>query len=57
MIWKAGACMLSGDFQKGTAILNEAFRYYKGRLFKDPKLFSMLTLALIKIPMRARRYL
>jgi glycosyltransferase involved in cell wall biosynthesis len=57
MIWKAGACMLSGDFQKGTAILNEAFRYYKGRLLKDPKLFSMLILALIKIPMRARRYL
>ena len=57
MIWKAGACVLSGDFQKGFVVLSKAFSHYKGRLIKDPRLFGMLALALIKIPMRARRHL
>ena len=57
MIWKAGACLFSGEFQKAVAIFGEAFRFYEGRFVKDPKLFGMLALALIKIPMRARRYL
>lgn len=57
MIWRAGACLLSGEFQKAASIFGDAFRYYEGRVIKDPKLFGMLALALIKIPMRARRYL
>lgn len=57
MIWRAGACLFSGEFQKAASILGEAFKYYEGRFFKDPKLLGMLVLALIKIPMRARRYL
>ena len=57
MIWRAGACLFSGEFQKAVATLSKAFSYYEDRVFKDPKLFGMLALALIKIPMRARRYL
>lgn len=57
MIWKAGACLFSGELQKSIAILSKSFMHYKDRLVKDPKLFGMLLLALIKIPMRARRYL
>jgi glycosyltransferase involved in cell wall biosynthesis len=57
MIWRAGACLFLGEFQKAASIFGDVFRYYEGRVFKDPKLFGMLALALIKIPMRARRYL
>jgi glycosyltransferase involved in cell wall biosynthesis len=57
MIWRAGACLFSGEVQKAVAIFGDAFRYYEGRFFKDPKLLGMLALALIKIPMRARLYL
>jgi glycosyltransferase involved in cell wall biosynthesis len=57
MIWSAGACLFSGEFQEAISIFKGAFKYYDNRFFKDPVLFGMLVLAVIKIPMRARRYL
>jgi glycosyltransferase involved in cell wall biosynthesis len=57
MIWRAGACLFSGEFQKAISNFRGAFKYYEDRFLKDPKLFGMLVMALIKIPMRARRYL
>lgn len=57
MIWRAGACLFSGEFQQAISIFKNAFKDYENRFFKDPVLFGMLVSAIIKIPMRARRYL
>ena len=57
MLWRAGASLFSGDFKKALSIYLDAIKFYKGRFLKDPILFGMLTIAFIKIPFKAHRYL
>jgi glycosyltransferase involved in cell wall biosynthesis len=57
MIWRAGACLFSGKFRESISIFKGALKDCENRFFKDPRLFGMLVMALVKIPIRARRYL
>jgi glycosyltransferase involved in cell wall biosynthesis len=57
MIWKAGARLFSGEFSNALDGFINGMESYWGRMLKDPVLFGMVVLTIIKIPIRARRYL
>jgi glycosyltransferase involved in cell wall biosynthesis len=57
MIWKAGARLFSGEFSNALDSFINGMESYWGRMLKDPVLFGMVVLTIIKMPIRARRYL
>ena len=57
MIWKAGAKLFCGDFSSAFSDFTNGLSYYLVRMLKDPVLFGMVILTVLKIPIRARRYL
>jgi GT2 family glycosyltransferase len=57
MIWKAGAQLFSGEFSNALDSFIKGLESYWGRMLKDPVLFGMVVLTILKMPIRARRYL
>jgi glycosyltransferase involved in cell wall biosynthesis len=57
MIWKAGARLFSGEFSNALDSFIKGLESYWGRMLKDPVLFGMVVLTILKMPIRARRYL
>jgi glycosyltransferase involved in cell wall biosynthesis len=57
MTWKAGAQLFSGEFSNASDSFIKGMKTYRGRMLKDPVLFGMVILTVLKIPIRARRYL